>query len=253
MSGITPSIEHIRVSKSKCYSYVNPKPIPVGQRHDKLQLGVYSPELGYTFKSSRVLIDERVKGGSIDLKFRKSTFGPQGTANVMPDRKHFGRPRKDASYTNQLSLPQQVENNSQKLLILQSYLCQRLNLHRTYYLSLLDNIPAVISPISGLPNSDSEHKPSLSTTIDKMPEKLSLNSDSTKLTHSMALSKNSSEEKENNTTKSRSSKEKSNPSTSNSKIVNQISEIPVQPKKVEVRQKPVEKLNLVDSDTVAQI
>ncbi|POS85401.1 hypothetical protein EPUL_001840 [Erysiphe pulchra] len=60
----------------------------------------------------------------------------------------------------------------------------------------------------------------------------------------MAPSKNSSEEKttlkhkENITSRSRSSKEKkSNPSTSNSK---------------NFRQKPAEKLNLVDSDTVAQ-
>jgi hypothetical protein len=111
-TGVTPSIDHIRVWGSKCYSYINPKTIPAGQRHDKLvntgrigvfvgytsttkQLRVYSPELGYTFRSSKVLIDENVKGGSIDLQLRNCISGPQGTLNVMPDRKPRGRPRKE--------------------------------------------------------------------------------------------------------------------------------------------------------------
>jgi hypothetical protein len=97
---------------SKCYSYINPKTIPAGQRHDKLvntrrirvfvgytsatkQLWVYFPELGYTFTSSKVLIDENVNGGSIDLQLRNCISGPQGTLNVMPDRKQPGRPRKE--------------------------------------------------------------------------------------------------------------------------------------------------------------
>jgi hypothetical protein len=82
------------------------------QRHDKLvntgrigvfvgytsttkQLRVYSPELGYRFRSSKVFIDEKVKGGSIDLQLRNCISGPQGTLNVMPDRKPRGGPRKE--------------------------------------------------------------------------------------------------------------------------------------------------------------
>jgi hypothetical protein len=111
-TGVTPSIDYIRVWGRKCYSYINPKTISAGQRHDKLvntgrigvfvgytsttkQLRVYSPELGYTFRASKVLIDEKVKGGSIDLQLRNCISGPQGTLNVMPDRKPRGRPRKE--------------------------------------------------------------------------------------------------------------------------------------------------------------
>jgi hypothetical protein len=76
--GVTQSIDHIRVWGSKYYSYINPKTIPGGHRHDKLvntgcigvtvrytctikQLRVYPLELGYTFRLSRVLIDEKVR------------------------------------------------------------------------------------------------------------------------------------------------------------------------------------------------
>ncbi|POS87946.1 hypothetical protein EPUL_001331 [Erysiphe pulchra] len=232
------------------------------------QLGIYFSELGYTFRSSRVLIDERVKGGSIDLKLRKPTFGPQGTANVMPNPKPRGRLKKDASYSNQFLLPQQVEKETPEIIntvILplsniessQNSLPLSLSLPGSYSILnssypqpnfdsvLLDNTPAVISPISGFSNSDSAHKPTFSTTINKIPEKISLKSDSTKLTHSIGSSKNSPEKKttlthkENKTSKIRFSKEKkSNPSTSNSKIVNQISEIPVQHKKLESTEIP---------------
>jgi hypothetical protein len=57
------------------------------------QLRVYNPELGYTFRSSKVLVDEKVKGGSINLQLRNCTSGPQETLNSMPDRKPRGRPR----------------------------------------------------------------------------------------------------------------------------------------------------------------
>jgi hypothetical protein len=83
-TGITLLIDHIRVWGSKCYSYINSKTIPVSRCYDKLvntarigvfvgytgttkQLRVYSPKLGYIFRSSKVFIDEKVKGGSIDL------------------------------------------------------------------------------------------------------------------------------------------------------------------------------------------
>ena len=109
-TGETPSIDHIRVWGSKCYSYINPKTIPAQQRHDKLvdparvgvfmgystttdkHLKVYSPELGYTTRSSKVTIDESVQGGVIDLRIRNCEAGPQGTYNIQPDRKPRGRP-----------------------------------------------------------------------------------------------------------------------------------------------------------------
>jgi hypothetical protein len=56
---------------------------------------MYSPELGYTFRSSKVLIDEKVRGGSIDLQLRNCLSGPQGTLNIMPDRKPRGWPTKE--------------------------------------------------------------------------------------------------------------------------------------------------------------
>jgi hypothetical protein len=58
------------------------------------QLRVYSSELGYTFRSRKVLVDEKVKGGSIDLQLRNCVSGPQGTLNIIPDRKPRGQPSK---------------------------------------------------------------------------------------------------------------------------------------------------------------
>ncbi|KAI0992563.1 hypothetical protein K3495_g15622, partial [Podosphaera aphanis] len=113
-NGKFPSIDHIRKWGSKCYFYLDRKAIPKGQRTDKLvnpgrvgvfmgyssnttrHLKVYSPEHGYTILSSRVEIDEKVKGGTIDLKLRGPT-GPQGTKNVAPVRKSVGRPKKQDS------------------------------------------------------------------------------------------------------------------------------------------------------------
>ncbi|RKF62824.1 hypothetical protein OnM2_030072 [Erysiphe neolycopersici] len=57
--------------------------------------------------------------------------------------------------------------------------------------------------------------------------------------------------KENSTSKIRSSKEKKF-IPSNSILINQISEIPTQPKKVEERKKSPEKLNSLDPDTAAK-
>ncbi|KAF7569560.1 UBN2 multi-domain protein [Pyrenophora tritici-repentis] len=112
-TGTKPSIDHIRVWGSKCYSYINPKTIPADQRHDKLvdrgRIGVfmgysettnkqfkfYSPELGYTSRTSRLSVDEYTPGGKVELRLRNIPAGPQGTQNTMPDRKPRGRPRKD--------------------------------------------------------------------------------------------------------------------------------------------------------------
>ena len=113
-TGKTPSIDHIRVWGTKAYAYIHPKTVPAGQRHDKLRdtaregvfmgcidsttkhFKVYCPELGYTQRFSRVVVDENVKGGSIDLRLRGET-GPSGTANIQPDRQPRGRPKRVTS------------------------------------------------------------------------------------------------------------------------------------------------------------
>ncbi|KAI0996463.1 hypothetical protein K3495_g11717 [Podosphaera aphanis] len=50
---------------------------------------VYSPDIGSSHRSSRVLVDETVKGGTIDLKLRGSS-GTQEIPNILPDRKPLG-------------------------------------------------------------------------------------------------------------------------------------------------------------------
>jgi Reverse transcriptase (RNA-dependent DNA polymerase)/gag-polypeptide of LTR copia-type len=109
-SGTKPSIDHIRVWGSKCYSYVDPKSLPAHGRTDKLMdrgriavfMGysestdkhyrIYAPDLGRTVFSSVVVFDEEKKGGEVDLKIRMLEAGPQGTANDIPTRKSKGRP-----------------------------------------------------------------------------------------------------------------------------------------------------------------
>jgi len=101
-----PSIKHIRKWGSKCYYYVDRKTIPAGQRTDKLvnpgrvgvfmgysentekHFRVYSPERGYTIEVSVVEVDEKTKGGTVDLKLRTKTM------NQPLDRKPRGRPSK---------------------------------------------------------------------------------------------------------------------------------------------------------------
>jgi hypothetical protein len=109
--GTLPDIEMCKTWVSKCYSYINPKTIPNRQRHDKLRdtgrvgvflgysndttkhIKVYSPELSYTSRSSRVINDETQKGGDLNLRLRNCIAGLQGTQNVVPDRKPRGRPK----------------------------------------------------------------------------------------------------------------------------------------------------------------
>ena len=109
-----PSINHIRKWGSKCYYHVSHKAIPPNRRHDKLvnpgRVGVfmgysesttkhfkiYSPEHGYTIKVSRIEVDEKSKGGTVDLRLRVKA-GPQGTKNLAPDRNPKGRPKKEQS------------------------------------------------------------------------------------------------------------------------------------------------------------
>jgi hypothetical protein len=88
-----PHIDNIRVWGSKCYSYINPKTLPAKGRHDKLmhrgrvrvfmgysdttdkQYKFYAPDLGYTQRSSVLYVEEKVKGGSIDLCIRNNPSG----------------------------------------------------------------------------------------------------------------------------------------------------------------------------------
>ncbi|RAL58199.1 hypothetical protein DID88_002302 [Monilinia fructigena] len=110
-TGTLPDIDTCKVWGSRCYAYINPKTIPKGQRHDKLRdtarvgiflgyskdttkhIKVYSPELGYTYRSYRVTIDESYKGGDLDLKLRNCVAGSQGTKNIEPNRRPRGRPK----------------------------------------------------------------------------------------------------------------------------------------------------------------
>lgn len=153
-----------------------------------------------------------VKGGSIDLILRNFTFRPQGTANVMLDRKPRGRPRTDAPYRNQLLLPQralkefsEITNpailppsnieSSQNLLPQSLSLPESKPILNSLFpqpnsdLALLNDTPVVSSPIPGLPSSDSGHNLPLSTSINKIPAITSPTADSTILTHSMTPGK----------------------------------------------------------------
>ncbi|CCE32515.1 uncharacterized protein CPUR_06375 [Claviceps purpurea 20.1] len=89
-TGQTPSIDHIRKWGSKCFYYVDKKSVPAGERHDKLvnpgrvgvfmgysehttkHFKVYSPERGCTIMSSRTVVKESAKGGSVDLRLQGS-------------------------------------------------------------------------------------------------------------------------------------------------------------------------------------
>ncbi|KAF7568230.1 hypothetical protein PtrM4_128430 [Pyrenophora tritici-repentis] len=98
-TGTKPSIDHIRVYGSKCYSYINPKTIPADQRHDKLvdraELDSSSIRQSLDTPQGQAIVDEYTPGGKVELRLRNIPAGPQGTQNTMPDRKPRGRPRKD--------------------------------------------------------------------------------------------------------------------------------------------------------------
>ena len=123
-TGEMPRHEHIRAWGSKSYDYVNPKTLPKEARHDKLmlrgregvfmgysettekQFKVYAPDLGYTRRTSALYVDEAVKGGTVDLRFRNHPSGSQGTPNQLPDRNPRGRPKKaDENRPNNMSAP----------------------------------------------------------------------------------------------------------------------------------------------------
>jgi hypothetical protein len=110
-TGETPSIDHLRVWGYRAFAYINPKTIPANQRHDKLidtarvgvfmgfsentmkQVKIYCPDLGYTQRFSRFVIDEKTRGGEVSLHLRTAS-GPQGTPTELPDRLPRGRPKK---------------------------------------------------------------------------------------------------------------------------------------------------------------
>ena len=103
-------IKYLKVQGSLYFTYVNLKDTPANSRYDKLvpigRKGVfigylnntvkhfkaYSPDLGRVYRSSRIKIDESIRGGTIDLKLRGS-IGPQGTLNILLNRISVSRLR----------------------------------------------------------------------------------------------------------------------------------------------------------------
>ncbi|KAI0993875.1 hypothetical protein K3495_g14309, partial [Podosphaera aphanis] len=112
-TGLRPNVDHIRPWGYKAYGYVNPKTLELRGRHDKLVVRgregvfmgfsdntekhakIYAPDLGRVERVNAFLIDEKVKGGTINLKLKETQSGSQGTPNQLPQRKKRGRPRKD--------------------------------------------------------------------------------------------------------------------------------------------------------------
>lgn len=106
-TGQKPSIDHVRVWGCKVYSYVDPKSLPVGSRHDKFmdrarvgvfmgyvdetekQYRLWAPDLGRIIRSHAVRFSESEKGGDVDLKLKV-----KASSNAVPQRRPVGRPRK---------------------------------------------------------------------------------------------------------------------------------------------------------------
>ena len=57
------------------------------------QVKIYCPDLGYTQRFSRYVVDERTRGGEVSLNLRTAS-GPQGTLPELPDRLPRGRPKR---------------------------------------------------------------------------------------------------------------------------------------------------------------
>jgi hypothetical protein len=117
-TGKTPSIDHIRVWGCKCYTYVDPRSLPSGSRHDKLmdrgrvavlvgydenttrQYQLWAPDLRRTIRATVVRFSEQEKGGDTDLQIpvlhKVNATGDStwnGTRNELPARNERGRPR----------------------------------------------------------------------------------------------------------------------------------------------------------------
>jgi hypothetical protein len=186
-AGTTPSIDHIKVWGHKAYVYINPKTIPAGQRHDKLRdtarvgvfmgctnnttkhFKVYCPELGYTQRFSRVVVDENTKGGTVDLRLRGES-GPKGTTNVQPDRLPRGRPKKE------LPIPDKPQVKTIPQVIIKPFKPPP-NVTR---FDENDNVIPDVVPEKDIPGSwhEEQTEPESSST-DKVPE---LNTDETRQT-----------------------------------------------------------------------
>ncbi|KAI0994624.1 hypothetical protein K3495_g13558 [Podosphaera aphanis] len=63
---------------------------------------MYTPDLGYVVRSSRLFVDETVPGGSVDLRLRDCISGPHGTPVDAADRARRGRtPREELKNINE--------------------------------------------------------------------------------------------------------------------------------------------------------
>ena len=105
-TGVKPSIDHIRVWGCKCYSYVDPRSIPSGDKSGKLtdkgrrcvflgyvegtvkQFLMWAPDMKAVIRGHSVRFAEDEKGGSMELNLAVQT------SNKLPTRKPVGRPRK---------------------------------------------------------------------------------------------------------------------------------------------------------------
>ena len=59
------------------------------------QFKIYFSELGYTHQSNRVIINEKIRGGTLELRLRKCEAGPQGTFNKHVDQNSKERLKKE--------------------------------------------------------------------------------------------------------------------------------------------------------------
>jgi hypothetical protein len=55
------------------------------------QVKMYTPDLGYTIKVTRVDFEEEIPDGTVDLIMRRAK--PQGTTTALPQRQSVGRPK----------------------------------------------------------------------------------------------------------------------------------------------------------------
>ena len=83
-----PNIDHLKPFGYKYYKYIDPKSLPANRRTDKLimpgrlsvfiryskettkQVKIYTPDLGYIIKVTRVDFEKKIPGGTINLIIR---------------------------------------------------------------------------------------------------------------------------------------------------------------------------------------
>ncbi|KAI0995304.1 hypothetical protein K3495_g12878, partial [Podosphaera aphanis] len=195
-SGVTPSVDHLKIWGSLCYAWINPKTIPRTQRKDKLRnvsragvfLGfeeltnkhfkVYCPELGYHQRYSRVDVDETIKGSTLQLKLRGAT-GPQGTSNIQPDRMPRGRPKctEISPFLGTLTPQQQQPTSRQVPFEINSHLAEQQQLEKLQCNQEIRNLTAndkevIIPPLESEVSKDNEEiTPTLLKTDAKVESK----------------------------------------------------------------------------------